>query len=292
MSQLLGVAFSSPAVVPLLIDNTHFMIHTYDGKEESYKDYLAVREDRDKVVLVSSLRNLTKAHKLDSKGSVRVFMLFDRAEILSNIEGCTILDAEESKVNTGNWNVKGEKVTREELNTILADAAATDVPFTIPDNISAQAALLEPSLFDFVGQVLESIPKEQLPEDDSDYTDEDEEKVEYDPEEYFPTFRKDTAAWVCGINHKRLWIVRHKKKLVQIGADSELVLDLYRFCAEGQAAKSLWHAYHAMRQGVGLEDAAAKYEAHPGDLRACVELFPPEEEREYKSEPDLSDEEE
>jgi len=152
MSQLLGVAFSSPAVVPLLIDNTRFMVHTYDGKEGSYRDYLSVRENRDKVVLVSSVRNLKKAQDTDTNRSVRVFLLFDRADILSNIEGCKVIDATQDSVDTSTWNVLPEKITKENLNTLLEEAASTDIPFRIPEDIAQKAAMLEPSLFDFIGQ--------------------------------------------------------------------------------------------------------------------------------------------
>jgi len=284
MSQLLGVAFSSPAVVPLLIDNTHFLVHTYSGRKGAFKDYLAVQEDRDKVVLVPTVRKLVQAHELDEDQDVRVFMLFDRADILSQISGCTIIDSVPNEADPGAWTVAPEKVTRERLNEILTEATTKDVAFTIPTDVAQQAALLEPSLFDFIGQILRSIPKEPLPKDESE--EEEADDFIYDPEEFAKVFTRDTAAWVCGINHARLWIIRHKKRTIKLGADEELVLDLYRFCNEGTAAQNLWKAYHAALGGLTLEEAIEKYEAHPGDLKRCVEMFPLEEERTYKRVPE------
>lgn len=287
MAKLFGVAFSSPAVIPLLIDNSRFMVHTYSGNDQDYKDYLSVREQRDKIVLVSSVRRLVKAADLDTDHQVRVFLIFDRSEILSNIEGCEILDAEKSGLN---WTIKPDKITKGDFNTLLEEAAATDASFLVPEDINQIATLFKPTLLDFIQQVLASIPKERLPRDESEESDESED--EYNSATFDEEFVKETFGWICGISHARRWIVRYKKKLINFGADQELVLDLYRFCAEGQEAKNLWKAYHAMREGVELGTAALLFAAHPIDLKKCARMYPPEEDREYIAVPNLQETEE
>ncbi len=283
MTHLLGVAFSSPAVVPLLIDNSQFLIHTFTGRESHYKDYLSVQEEtRQKVVLVPSVKKLQNAVSLDKSKEVSVFMLFDRAEILDKIDGCSIIDGEQHPDNPGYWNIKKEKITKDKLNALLVTSSAEEKPFAISQDVISEAAILEPSVFDFIGQVIMSIPEEVLPSEEKDAVD----ISWYNKETFKETFTEDTIGWICGVHHARLWILRYKKKLIQIGANEELVLDLYRFCSEGQAALSIWRAYHDIRNGDEIREAASKYEAHPLDVEKCVQMFPVEEKREYRRVPE------
>jgi hypothetical protein len=255
MTQVFGVVFSSPAVVPLLIDSKRFLVYTFDGSPGPFKDFLGIEEERPKVVLLSSIRKLLQARELDANKVIHAILLFDRADVVSRIEGCTLLDGELDPVNPGTWRVLQDKVTKDTLNETLA--GAVDTPFNIPKNVLTQAAMYEPSVFEFLGQLIASV---DIPDDFRD------------------KMIHDTAAWMIGMHHPRMWVVRFKKFLLEdYNADPELTLDLYRFCAESKSAYNLWCAYHKCLAGHSVVDAAGMCEAHPGDLQRCVEMFPPED---------------
>jgi len=270
MSELLGVAFSSPAVVPLLVDNEKFMVHAYDGAKDHYRDYLAVRESRKKIVLVPNVKRLVQAQELDPEQRVDVYMLFDRVELLSCIPGCLIVDGEPDTANPSMWHIKTDKIKKEELNTLLDTTAVQNTGFNVPIDIYKKTSLLEPSLVDFISQVTASI--------------------ENIGDGYEDSFKYDTLSWVCGAMNTKEWIALHKESLTTQGANEDLALDLYRYCAEGSAAKSLWKAFHAMqKKGVTLEDAATKYQAHAGDLQVCATLFKPYKKKNFKYAPKKKD---
>ncbi len=239
MTNLVGLAFTSPPIAVMVIDRTRFRVHFYQNKPSELHAFLQEADERLPVVLVDSAADLMRISDVEG---VHSFILSEDPRVLSEINGVNLLDAEPDPKYAGFRKVM---IRPETLNAALLKRGSFS--FT-PQALEAMASLRDDvTLRELVQTVVA----------DRDLSDED--------------FVSNICLYAVGALQKRSWVSRVQKPALNAGISVERMAELEKFIETSPSAEMLWRAYFEHAEGgVPLKDAAAQFEADEQDLGFLV----------------------
>jgi hypothetical protein len=239
MTNLVGLAFTSPAIAVMVIDRSRFRVHFYQNKPSELHAFLQEADERLPVVLVDSAQDLMRIKDVDG---IHSFLLSDDPRVLAEINGVTLLDAEQDPKYSG---FKKVMIRPETLNAALLKTgsfsftqAALDAMSSLRDDVTLR-------------ELVQSVVGDKSPMD----------------EDFLPNI----CLYAVGALQKRSWISRVQKPALSAGISVERMAELEKFIETAPSAEMLWRAYfdHA-EGGVSAKDAATAFEADEKDLEFLI----------------------
>lgn len=239
MTNLVGLAFTSPAIAVMVIDRSRFRVHFYQNRPSELHAFLQEADERLPVVLVDSASDLMRIADVEG---IHSFLLSEDPRVLSEINGVTLLDAEPDPKYSGFRKVM---IRPETLNAALIKKSSFS--FT-QESLDAMASLRDDvTLREMIQTVVA----------DKTLADED--------------FLSNVCLYAVGVLQKRSWVSRVQKPALAAGISVERMAELEKFIETAPSAEMLWRAYFEHAEGgVPLKDAVAQFEADEKDLEFLV----------------------
>lgn len=253
MTNLIGLAFTSPQIAIMVTDREQFRVHYYQNRPHELHAFLQEKDDRLPVVILKSVHDLGRVKSV--KG-VHAMMLFDDPETMAKIDGINILDAVPDSEFSG---YRKRVVPREKLN----EALSKEGKFTFdPKALGAVKALSSDITFRELVQT--TVGKHEVPED----------------------FLENVCLYLLGAMQKKSWVARVQKKGLSAGIPVEKMAELEKFIEQAPAGERLWRAlYEVYEGGVSAQDAADQLEADEDDINFVSKLLGKREGLRYSRNP-------
>lgn len=237
MTNLVGLAFTTPAIAVMVIDRAQFRVHFYQNKPAELHAFLQEADDRLPVVLVDSAAALQRIAKVEG---VHSFLLSDDPRVISEIQGAVLLDAKVDKYS----GFQKVMITPETLNAALAKSGSFSFTQSVLDAMSSLRE--DVSLRELVVQ---TAADKRLEED----------------------FVSNVCLYAVGLLQKRSWVSRVQKPALNAGVSVERLAELEKFIETAPSAEMLWRAYYDHAEcGVPLADAVAAFEADEKDMEYVI----------------------
>jgi hypothetical protein len=254
---MIGFAYTSPIAVSVAIDRTKFRSflltsENFDDEVEAAKE---VDDDRKNVLLVPSAKDL-KTAKFDSFEAV---VVFDTAQILSDLPDVTILDADLHDDSV--WQIR--KLSIESINESLAgDISAVPeggVDLTVVDEVVEDHKPKKTTRGsigkEFVVKLQEVLENMKDKDDQAEFT-------------------NSSCKYIAGTMQTRTY-TKARKDAIAAGADEEKLKALMKLM-NSKTGQNLFAAfYHHCVDSKTLEDLASKYKVELDDLNYIAGIVPP-----------------
>jgi hypothetical protein len=238
MTNLVGLAFTSPQIALMVCDRTRFRVHYYQNRPNELHAFLQEKDARLSVVIVKSVRDLNRVKEVEG---IHAMMLFDDPEVMSRIDGIKILDAETDDEYAG---YKKKVTSSSQLNAALLKKGVFSLG---PKALTAIRSLSKDiTLRELVRTVT---GKKKVPED----------------------FLENICLYLAGTLQKRSWVARVQKPGLSSGISVEKMAELEKFIEQSPSGEMLWRAFYEINEaGVPLRDASDQFEADEDDLKFLV----------------------
>jgi len=236
MTNLVGLAFTTPAIAVMVIDRARFRVHFYQNKPAELHAFLQEADERLPIVLVDSAQDLRRIADVEG---IHAFLLSEDPRVLSEIQGATLLDAKPDKYS----GFQKVLIRPEILNAALLKKGSFS--FT-QEAVDAMSALRDDVT---LRELVQTVSDKTLEED----------------------FVSNICLYAVGLLQKRSWISRVQKPALAAGISVERMAELEKFVETAPSAEMLWRAYYDHAEaGVPLKDAVAAFEADEKDLEFVI----------------------
>ena len=251
MTNLIGLAFTSPQIAVMVCDRSKFRVHFYQKRPSELHSFLQMEDERLPVVLVTSVRDLARVQDVEGIHSI---LLFDEPEAMESIHGVRILDAHREEGLPGFRKVI---LPKEDLN----DALTMEGSFSLTEDAKKALSDLS-SEIRFRTLMKGVLSHEGLPDD----------------------FEENACLYLAGALPKRSWVSRCQKKALSSGMAVEKIAELERYIET--ASDSLWRSWYEVNEGgVPVKDASAQFGADLKDLQYIVKVLGSREDLKYSRNP-------
>lgn len=239
MTNLVGLAFTSPAIAVMVIDRVRFRIHLYQNKPSELHAFLQEADDRLPVVLVDSAQDLIRISDVEG---IHSFLLSEDPRVISEIGGATLLDAEPDPKYAGFRKVL---IRPDDLNAALAKSGS----FSFTEAaVNAMSSLRDDVL---LSELVQTVVTDKL------LADED--------------LISNICLYAVGVLQKRSWVSRVQKPALAAGVSVERMAELEKFIETAPSAEMLWRAYFEHAEGgVPIKNAVSQFDASEKDLEFLI----------------------
>lgn len=253
MANLVGLAFTSPAIAVMVIDRSKFRVHYYQNKPGEFHSFMQEDDSRLPVVLLSSVADLQRVHHVEG---IHSFLLSEDPRVISEIPGANMLDAEPDDKFSG---FKKIMISPEELNAALSTSGS----FTMPEDPSGPIASLREDIT--FKELLKSVVADRTTD---------------------PEFIPNVCSYLAGVLPKRSWVSKVQKPGLALGIPVERMAELEKYIETSPSAEMLWRAYYEhVESGVDLESSATQFEADLKDLKYIVSKVGSEKGQKFSRDP-------
>ena len=238
MPNLVGLAFTSPQIAIMVCDRAQFRVHYYQNRPNELHSFLQETDTRLPVVIVKSVSDLNRIKDVDG---IHAMLLFDDPEVMAQIDGIRILDAETDPEYAG---YKKKVASASTLNSSLLKRGDFRLN---PAALSSLAVLSADISF---GTLLKTvIGTIDLPDD----------------------FIEHVCLYAVGALQRRSWVSRVQKTGLAAGISVEKMAELEKFIEQSPPCERLWRAFYDHKEdGVPITDLVEQFGAHEEDLRFLV----------------------
>lgn len=241
MTNLVGLAFTSPQIAIMVLDRDRFRVHYYQNRPNELHAFLQERDKRRPVVLVKSVRDLNRVKDVDG---IHAMMLFDDPETMAKIEGISILDAETDEEYAG---YKKRVASAAQINAAL---------------LKKGSFRLDPKALEALGSLSNDISFQELV------------KSVIGKKEVPDEFLENVCLYLAGALQKKSWVARVQKPGLSAGISVERMAELEKFIEQSPTGEMLWRAFYEVNEDdVPLHDAAEQFEANEDDLKFLVDTL-------------------
>lgn len=246
MSNLIGLAFTSPGMAILAIDRTIYRVYYHD--QTTLTDFRLFLEQQDKripVVFVKSIRDLAALQPI-GEGIVKSYLLFEDAEVLWNIEGALLPDLKEDLVT------KWEKIriTPKELNDLIL---SNNKPFKLTEKaLKESSKMIDPITFKELLNAVENVYKEK----------------KQDPTNLIVLACKYISKTIS----KKIWITSGRKPALELGVPIKVIAELEKNIETSKTSDEVWRAvYEYSTKSTDLLTLVTKYAVSKEDIEFIIE---------------------
>ena len=238
MANLVGLAFTSPAIAVMVIDRTKFRVHFYQNKPSELHSFLQEQDERLPVVLLDSVLDLQRIHQVEG---IHSFLLSDDPRVIAEIPGANLLDATPDDKFSG---FKKIMITADDINSALLASTA----FTLPEDPASPLASLRDEIS--FCELLQSVVADR----------------KMDPE-----FIPSVCSYLAGTLPKRSWVSKVQKPGLAIGIPIERMAELEKYIETAPSAEMLWRSYFDhVESGISLESVVSQFESNLKDLEFII----------------------
>lgn len=238
MTNLVGLAFTSPQIALMVCDRDRFRVHFYQNRPNELHAFIQEKDERLTVVLVKSVHDLNRVKDVDG---IHALLLFDDPEVMSQIDGISILDAEADTKYAG---YKKKVASSSSLNTALLKRGS----FSLGAKAVSSIRVLSSDIT-FREMIQTVLSDKKLPDE----------------------FLANVCLYLVGALQKRSWVSRVQKTGLSAGISVEKMAELEKFIEQAPAGEMLWRAFYDLNEdGVSVADVVSQFEANEDDLKFVV----------------------